>query len=84
MSKEIDENQNTTTIIGTPDKGVPKFCTDIKIQVSDTKNFILTLLYATPGNTPVLIEQIVIDQKHAENLAKTLQALSKKTEIAPQ
>lgn len=71
---------------GTVDKIVPKFCTSINFQVTNSKLFVLTLTYGESTNDDknppqqTIIERVIIEHDHAKNLSKVLADLLKKVE----
>ena len=58
------------------DRKFPKFCTNIKIDVVNHKNIVLSMFYGE-----VVIETIAIDEEQAAKLAEILNHVVKGTDL---
>jgi len=80
-NKETVKEPTKMQITGTPDKIVPKICTSINFQVTNSNSFVITLTYSeTPDQPQTIIERVMIDHEHAKNVSKVLNGLLEKIE----
>lgn len=63
------------------ERAVPKYCTSINIVALSNKSLVLSLFYTDPGQTPALIDRIIIDSEHAKSLHKALGTLLQETSL---
>lgn len=50
----------------------PKYCTSIQVGLLSAGNLVLSLIYSEPNQPNLLIERVIIDKDHADNLANVL------------
>ncbi|OGY84320.1 MAG: hypothetical protein A3F54_03980 [Candidatus Kerfeldbacteria bacterium RIFCSPHIGHO2_12_FULL_48_17] len=80
----IENNQQDSTkkqeiLLGQPISSIPKFSTSVNFNKLDNGNIIISFFTQTFRTAPaVLIETIIVDQKHAEAIVKTLGEIIKK------
>ena len=55
-----------------PEKRLPKYCTSVQVGLLNSSNLILSLSFHEPDQPGVLIERVIIDLEHADNLANVL------------
>lgn len=77
-SKKPSMNSDVIQFTGSPESAVPKYCTNVSITSLTNGQFIMTFTYKEePGVHYHIIERILIDGSHAENLVKELGKLVK-------
>ncbi len=60
-------------LIASPEKRVPKYCTSVIVAKRSDGNLILTFISSdSPEEGGVVIERILIDEKHGENLSRAI------------
>lgn len=74
MQTQRQEHPSTTTQSSTMEKMIPKYCTAVQVALLNNSNLVLSLSFAEPNQPSVLIERVVIDREHADNLANVLKS----------
>jgi len=73
---------NPTGVMQTshPEKMTPKYCTSIQVGLLNSGNLVLSLAYSEPNQPSILIERVIIDIEHADNLANVLKTAVAETQ----
>jgi hypothetical protein len=74
QAERAQDNQAKVIQSTQPDKLTPKYCTSIQVGLLNSGNLVLSLLYSEPSQPALLIERVIIDIEHADNLANVLKA----------
>jgi|GEM_PF-6329223 len=80
--EEKKELQGQVNAIGSPDKAIPKFCSQINFGITNNGLVIMSMLYIEPNNQPALIERVMIDLPHAKQVVQVLSDLLNKADKA--
>lgn len=72
MQVRENDQKSSTIQSPSPEKIIPKYCTSIQVGLLNNTNIVLSLLFNEPNQPGVLIERVVIDLEHADNLANVL------------
>lgn len=56
------------------EKMMPKYCTSVQVGLLNSGNIVLSMIYKEQQQAGVLIERVVIDLEHANNLADVLKS----------
>jgi len=75
MQSERDQDHLNPVIQSSQaEKLTPKYCTSIQVGLLASGHLVLSLLYSDPNQASVLLERVMIDIEHADNLANVLKS----------
>ena len=75
QQRQTDEKQPTTAIQSPSlEKMTPKYCNAGQVALLNQRNLVLSLSFNEPNQPTLLIERVMIDLEHADNLANVLKA----------
>lgn len=75
-----DDNKPTTIQSPNAEKLTPKYCTSIQVALLNNSNLVLSLSFNEPNQPGFLIERVIIDLEHADNLANVLKTAVAQTQ----
>lgn len=76
------EEEKEIQVIGTPDRSVPKFATNVIYAKLPNGDMVLSFLARSGENAPsALIETIMVDAKHARRIAEKIIEMTKSDDV---
>lgn len=73
MQNQRDKETQSAVIPSSQvEKMTPKYCTSVQVGLLNSGNLVLSLIYSEPNQPSALIERVIIDLEHADNLANVL------------
>jgi hypothetical protein len=75
----INETANPALNTSSLEKMLPKYCTSVQVALLNNAHIVLSMSYQEAPQPGILIERVIIDLEHANNLADILKSAVNET-----
>lgn len=68
------------SVLTTPERNIPKFCTSVNFGVAQNNNIVISFAYNEENGPLTLIDRVMVDFEHAKSIAEVLRRVIDKVE----